>query len=165
MCGVRVDPRLRGCAAGTRAGARAGSRGRGGGRRRGRERSGGSRGRWPGARLPLVQPKAARPFPPRSRASAGAPRPESRDPVWVWVAVGPVPGCRRRSPFPSLVCVSYKTQRPSSSCVAEDAECEAGNGFRRKKGKCCQALGRSPSPRLPVCPPESVWAAPAAREF
>lgn len=30
MCGVRVDPRLRGCAAGTRAGARAGSRGRGG---------------------------------------------------------------------------------------------------------------------------------------
>ncbi|MEJ1274354.1 hypothetical protein NN561_005236 [Cricetulus griseus] len=36
----------------------------------------------------------------------------------------------------------HKTQRrPSSSCVAEDAECEAGNGFRREKGKCCQALG------------------------
>lgn len=64
---------------------------------------------------------------------------------------GPSSWVPRRSPFPSLVCVSYKTQRPSSSCVAEDAECEAGNGFRRKKGKCCQALGRSPSPRLPIC--------------
>uniref|UniRef100_UPI00201FF152 actin-related protein 2 n=1 Tax=Myodes glareolus TaxID=447135 RepID=UPI00201FF152 len=65
---------------------------------------------------------------------------------------GPGSWVPRRSPFPSLVCLSDKIQRPSSSCVAEDAECEAGNGFRRKKGKYCQALSRGPSPRLPVCP-------------
>lgn len=101
--GGRVD--VRGARGPSAAGLRSGGAGRragglSGGRRRGRGRSGGSRGRgpalsrWPGARLPLVQPKAARPFPTRPRASACAPRPESRDPVWVWVAVGPVPGCR-----------------------------------------------------------------------
>lgn len=40
-----------------------------------------------------------------------------------------------------------RTKRPSSSCIVEDTEREAGNGFKEKKkkrGKCCHAMSRSP---------------------